>query len=351
MKHIKQTALAAAIAVLLVACGGGGGGSSSGTPVGTTPNNPTTPATPSDPIVTPGQLQASVPALTYSAASEEFAFVTAFNDFRKKMGLGLLAQNALLDKSAQNHLQYVLTNDVNNGGTVDMSSIDPTTGRPMFHIETVGKPLFTGITELERAKAAGYTGTYAGEFGTFGGNKGAGVAFESLVKTIYHRAGLMFQGPTDIGIAVGKDLSQTFVVEFGNTKSQFNSSDYLGAYPADNQTGVGLYTGVESPNPFPDLSTSNSDFPTKTGYPVSMMSKEGTTLEVLKFTISESGAAAPLDARMLTKDNDPNKNLASNIAFLVAKSPLKPNTTYVVAFSGRVNNVAVNRNWKFSTQN
>jgi uncharacterized protein YkwD len=350
MKHIKHTALATAIAALLVACGGGGGsGSSTSTPVGTTP--PTNPTTPATPTVTPGQLQTSVPALTYAAASEEFAFVTAFNDFRQKMGLGLLAQNELLDKSAQNHLQYVLTNDVNSGGTVDMSSTDPVSGRPMFHIETVGKPLFTGVTEFDRAKAAGYNGTYAGEFGTFGGGKGASVAFESLVKTIYHRAGLMFEGPTDVGIAVGQDRSQTFVVEFGNTKAQFNASDYLGAYPSDNQTGVGLYTGVESPNPFPELSTSNSDFPTKTGYPVSVTSKEGTALEVVSFTITEAGATAPLDARLMTKENDPNKFLASNIAFLVAKSTLKPNTSYAVAFSGRVNNVVVTKNWKFTTGN
>jgi uncharacterized protein YkwD len=347
MTRIKSTAIIFAIVVLLVGCGGGGSSSStSGTPVATTPTNLVTPTTPT---VTPGQLQTSVPAFTYAAASDEFAFVTAFNDFRQKMGLGLLAQNTLLDKSAQNHLQYVLTNDVDNGGTVNMSSIDPTTGRPMFHIETVGKPLFTGVTEFDRAKAVGYTGSYAGEFGTFGGGKGAAIAFEGLVKTVYHRAGLMFQGPTDVGIAVGQDRSQTFVVEFGNKTAQFNAADYLGTYPADNQTGVGLYAGVELPNPFPDLSTTNADFPTKTGYPVSVVSKEGTTLEVVTFTIIEAGAAAPLDARLITKDNDPNKYLASNIAFLVAKSALKPNTTYSVAFSGRVNNVLVNKNWKFTT--
>lgn len=348
MKHIKQTALASAIAVLLVACGGGGGGSSSSTPVGTTPPTPVTPTTPT---VTPGQLQTSIPALTYASASEEFKFVTAFNDFRQKLGLGLLAQNTILDTSAQNHLQYVLTNDVNNGGTVNFSSIDPTSGRPMFHIETAGKPLFTGVTEFDRDKAAGYTGIYGGEFGAFGGGKGAAIAFESLVKTIYHRAGLMFQGPTDVGVAIGKDASQTIVLEFGYKTAQYNASDYLGTYPADNQTGVGLYTGVEAPNPFPDLSTANADFPTKTGYPVSVVSKEGTTLEVLTFTITEAGAAVPLDARLMTKDNDPNKYLASNIAFLVAKSTLKPNTTYSVVFSGRVNNVVINKNWKFTTGN
>lgn len=346
MNNFKRTALATSLSILLAACGGGGGSST------TSPSasgSGSTPVAPAGPVVTPGNLQATVPALTYSATSQEFAFVTAFNNFRQKMGLGLLAQNALLDKSAQNHLQYVLANDVNTGGTVNMSSIDPATGRPMFHIETVGNPLFTGVTEFDRAKAVGYTGSYAGEFGTFGGGQGAAVAFEGLVKSVYHRAGLMFQGPTDVGIAVGQNSSQTFVLEFGNKTAQFNASDYLGTYPADNQTGVGLYAGAELPNPFPDLSTTNADFPTKTGYPINVVSKEGTTLEVVTFTMTEAGAAAPLDARLLTKDNDPNKYLASNIAFLVAKATLKPNTTYTVAFSGRVNNVVVTKNWKFTT--
>lgn len=350
MKNVNRTLVAVAIAILVTACGGGGGGSSSsGSPVATTPTTPVTPTTPTAPAVTPGQLQTSVPALTYVAASEEFNFITAFNDFRQKLGLGLLAQNTMLDKSAQNHLQYVLTNDVNNGGTVNMSAIDPATGLPTFHVEAANNAYFTGVLPIDRAKAVSYAGTYVAEQGTVGGGKGANVAFESLVRTVYHRQGLMFQGPTDVGIAVGKDRSQTFVIEYGNAKAQFNASDYLGAYPADNQTGVGLFAGVEVPNPFPDLSLTNADFPTKTGYPVSVVAKEFATLEVLTFTLTEAGASAALDARLMTKDNDPNKFLGSNIAFLVAKAPLKPNTTYSVAFSGRVNNVLVTKNWKFTT--
>lgn len=351
MKHSKNSLLVATIVlVLLSACGGGGGGSStSGTPVATTPPAPTLPAVPATPAVVPGQLQTSVPALTYAASGEEYAFVAAFNDFRHKLGLGLLAQNAMLDKSAGNHLQYVLANGVNYGGSVDFNAVDPASGRQMFHIETVGLPLFTGVNELDRAKAAGYTGTYAGESGTYGGGKGASVAFEALVKTVYHRAGLMFQGPTDIGIAVGQDRSQTFVVEVGFAKPQFNASDYLGVYPADHQNGVGLNAGVELPNPFPDLSVFNADFPTKTGYPVSVVAREWAALEVVSFTLTEAGAATPLEVRILTRDNDPQRYLGSNVAFLVAKAPLKPNTSYAASFSGRVDNVVVNRNWTFTT--
>jgi uncharacterized protein YkwD len=344
MKNFKFAVLAAAVATFLTACGGGGG-SSSPAQVATPPVS----TTPAAPAVTPADLQATVPALTYPAGSAQFAFVTAVNQFRQQVGLGLLAQNASLDTSTQNHLQYVLKNDVLTGGTVNMSANDPATGRSMYHIEAPANPLFTGVQELDRAKVAAYAGGYVGEEVTFGGGKGGQAAVDSLTGTIYHRAGLMLQGVRDIGVAAGSDASQTFVVDFGYNKAQSNASDFVGIYPADNQTSVGRFTRVETPNPFPDLSTSNTDFPTKTGYPISVVSKEGTTLQVINFTITEAGAAAPLDARQMTADNDPNRNLTSNVAFLVAKGTLKANTTYAVAFSGRVNNVLVNKTWSFTT--
>jgi uncharacterized protein YkwD len=348
MNNFKLTAVSAALSILLAACGGGSSttGTTTSSPVSTTPSTPAI----TIPVVTPGNLQTSVPPLTYAPTSQEFVFVTTYNDFRQKLGLGLLAQNAALDLSAQHHLQYVLANDINNGGTVDMSAFDPVSGRPMFHIETVGKPLFTGVDETNRARAAGYTGVYAGEEITFAGGKGAQVAFESLARTVYHRAGLMMQGATDVGTSVGQDVSQTVDLELGYTHPQSVASDYVGVYPVDKQTGVGLFAGVETPNPFPDLSTSNSDFPTKTGYPVSITAKEGTTLEAITFTLTEAGTSVPMDVRILTAANDPNAYLSTNTAFLVAKETLKPNTTYSVAFAGRVNKVLVNKVWTFTTK-
>jgi uncharacterized protein YkwD len=339
MKNFKQTITVATIGISIAACGG----------ESASPSSPTVPTTPIAPPVTPAHLQTSVPTLSYPANSEEFAFVTAFNQFRQQVGLGLLAQSALLDKSAQNHLQYLLTNDVLNGGMVNMRTHDPATGRSMFHFEAADKPIFTGAQESDRARYVGYVGAYVGEEVSFGGGKGGKVAFSGLASTIYHRAGLMFQGPRDVGIAVGQDRSQTVTFEFGYANAQSNASDFLGIYPGENQIDVGRFTGVETPNPFPDLSTGNDDFPTKTGYPISVVSKEGTSLEVLTFTITEAGNTAPLDARLMTKDSDPNFYLASNIAFLVAKGTLKANATYTAAFSGRVNNVAVSKSWKFTT--
>ena len=341
----KTSASAIAVALLLAACGGGGGSSTPG-PVATVP--PVAPPVTTPPVAA-ADLQTSVPALTYAATSAEYEFVTGLNQFRAQVGLGLLAQSALLDKSASNHLEYVLKNDVLNGGQVNMRTNDPTTGRSMFHIESASYPLFTGVQEYDRAKFVGYTGTYVGEELAFGGGKGGAVALTSLTATIYHRAGLMMQGLREVGAAAGADRSQTFTLEFGYGQPQSNASDFVGVYPANNQTGVGLFTYVETPNPFPELSTANDDFPTKTGFPVSVIVKEGTALEVLTFTMTEAGAAAPLTGRIMTKDNDPNKYLKGNMAFFVASARLKPNTTYSVAFSGRANNVVITKNWSFTT--
>lgn len=352
MKTIfKNIAVMAAIVITISACGGGGGSSSPQTPVATGPGQgTTTPTVPTGPVVTPGDLQTTVPAWTYGLGSEQAAYLAALNNFRAQIGLGLLAQSTQLDTAAQNHLAYVLANDVNNGGTVTMSAVDPATGRNFFHIENASNQLFTGVQELDRAKAVGYTGTYVGEEGMFGGGKGAELAFASVTSTIYHRAGLMYQGLRDFGIAVGNDRSQTFVIEMGYGKPQSNASDFLGVYPADKQASVGLSAGVELPNPFPELSTSNDDFPTKTGYPVSVVAKEGSRLEVLTFTITEAGSSTPLSARVFTSDNDPNRYLASNIAFLVANAPLKSNTAYKVVLNGRVNNNLVDKTWTFTTK-
>jgi len=333
----------------LSACGGGG----SSDQVAVTPPVVTPPMV-TPPVVTPGELQTTVSTLTYAQGSPEFALLTSYNDFRSKLGLGLLAQNPLLDTAASNHLHYVLTNDINNGGTVNMAAINTKYKRPQFHIEDSTKPLYTGDQEIDRALHAGYLGAYIGEEGAFGGNQGILAAFNSLVATVYHRAGLMYQFPREIGVSVGSDVSQTAVIELGyqtGAKIQSNASDYLGTYPADKQAAVPLHAGVETPNPFPDLSTANADFPTKTSFPICVTIKEGLTLKVGSFTVIEAGQATPLDVRLMTNANDPNGYLASNTAFIIGKSPFKAKTVYNVSFSGTVGATAINKAWSFTTGN
>lgn len=336
------------LVMTLSACGGGGDSSNH---VAVTPPVMPPPAV-TTPAVTPGDLQTTVPSLTYAQSSPEYALVSAYNGFRSKLGLGLLAQNPLLDTAASNHLHYVLTNDINNAGSVDMSAINAKYNRPQFHIEDSTKPLYTGDQEIDRARHVGYSGAYVGEEGAFGGNIGVLAAFNSLVATVYHRAGLMYQFPREIGVSVGNDASQTVVMELGyqtGVKGQSNASDYMGAYPADKQTAVPLYAGVETPNPFPDLSTANADFPTKTSFPICVTIKEGLALQVGSFTVTEAGQTTPLDVRLMTHRNDPNAYLASNTAFIIGKVPFKAKTVYNVSFSGTSGGSAMSKNWSFTT--
>lgn len=345
MNRMKTALIAAAVSALLSACGGGG----ESTTTAPQPTVPPVQAPAPGPAITPADLQTSVPTLTYGAASVEHAFVSDLNQFRVAIGLGLLAQNAMLDRAAQNHLQYVLRNSAQYGGLVNMRTNDPISGRSMFHIESAAYPLFTGAQEVDRAQFAGYSGKYVGEELAFAGGKGGRTAFASLASTIYHRAGLMMEGLRDVGIAAGADASQTFVLEMGYRSPQANASNFLGVYPANGQTGVGLHTGVESPNPFPDLSTSTDDFPMKTGYPVTVVVKEGVEIAVQTFTLTEAGSTTPMPGRVMTKANDPNRYLGANVAFFVAASRLKPNMTYTASFVGTANGVGVARTWAFTT--
>src|SRR5471032_530671 len=304
---------------------------------------PTTPTSPTGPTVTLGNLQTTVPTPTYTAGSQELAFFTAYNAFRQAEGLGLLAQNTKLDTADKNHLNYLMVNP-----DLNLSSLDPTTGRPLFHIEDPKRPGFTGVQELDRANYAQYGGVFVGEEGAYGSGQGSAKALAALIGGIYHRAGLMFQGPRDFGIAVGTDALQTTVMTLGYVSTpQTNASDFFGTYPQANQTGVGLSATWELPNPYPDLA--NTDLATKTGYPINVVVNQNTTLAVTTFTVTEAGQSAPMDARLFTAATDPNKELVANTAFLVAKTAFKPNTTYTVSFAGTANGTAITKMWSFTT--
>ncbi|MEM8515112.1 hypothetical protein RCH14_004472 [Massilia sp. MP_M2] len=353
----KLSFIGVTLSVLLAACGGGGGDSApannGGTPTGNTPAVPTptqppvvtTPpvVTPPPVSVTPADLQTTVAAPTYTAGSQELMFFNGLNDFRAKLGLGLLAQNTKLDAANQNHVKYLMTNQ-----DVNFSAVDPKTGRPFFHLEDATRAGFTGVTELDRANFMQYGGVYVGESGAYGRGLGAGVALSDLIATVYHRAGLMYQFPRDVGISIANDQFQTVVMTFGyNTQGQKNASDYFGSYPADKQTNVPLAAYMETPNPMPEVAL--ADYSTKTSFPINVVSATDTTLSVTTFTVTEAGQSSPLEVRLLTKATDPNKMLTGNIAFIVGKAPFKPNTTYNVRFDGAINGVNTVKVWSFTT--
>lgn len=338
MQNKLAITLTATLSLALVGCGGGGGSTTSAPSPGTT--NP-----PPAPVVLAATSQTAVTP-TYVAGSQQMSAFTALAAFRTALNLGPVNQNTKIDKAAQNHSDYV---EINKGG-----------GTP--HTEVAGNPGFTGVTVTDRLIAAGYTPTDSSEvIGWTGATGDASEVIEGLSATIYHRVIMMKQGLTDLGIAppvIDTNFRPAYI-DFGSAATKQNvAGDYVGVYPANGQTAVGLTHALESPNPFADVDVTAASFCAKTSFPISLMSQESTKLAVTSFTVTEAGQAAALDVRLVTSDTDKTGFVPQYVAFIVGKAPFKASTKYTVTFTGTANGAAtgaangvlnINKTWSFTT--
>jgi uncharacterized protein YkwD len=348
MRVSNFSIVATLLTVTVAGCGGGGDKSPIANnptpPAVTSPTMPVTPTPTPAPMPKAASLQVAV-APTYAAGSSEAVAFRKLNAFRAAQGLGPLNQNANADIASKNHAAYVTTNQ--SGATP--------------HAEVAGKLGFTGVDAMDRLIAAGYPAKSATEVIAFSMQFPSpdASAIDNLANTVYHRASMMYQGMTTVGIAPENQDSPLYVA-IGLTTPQVNAGDYVGMYPADNQTGVWLTHSVESPNPFyQEMVMSQENMCTKTSAPVSLTSEASTTLNVTSFTVTEEGQTAPLDARLITRATSTQDNtyLTPNVASLVGKAPFKPNTKYNVRFVGKATGattgsntgLAIEKSWTFST--
>ncbi len=322
-----QTAI---VGAMLAGCGGGGGGSSGSS---TTPTGPTG--------TSANLQQAQTPS--YATGSDQLTEFTIINNFRAANGLGPLNQNSKLDASAAAHVIYCSQNTPSD-------------------TETTGAPGFTGVTVQDRAVAQGYAGVTGEVLATdyLSGSADApfgATAANGYLGTVYHRAVLLNQQMTDIGIGfsqfnttlVGQPAVQRInVVNVGYSgQGQNNASAYVGVYPASGMTSVPLHAIIEEPNPFPSL-TSQDQLNTNTAFPISIAVASGQTLTVTSFTVTAAGQTSSMPSTLITS-TDVNLASSPNVAFLVANQAYTANTTYNVAFSGSANGTAVTKSWSFTT--
>lgn len=346
MQNKFALTVAATISLALVGCGGGGGSSAPTGPVAANPAPVTSPVstTPTAVVLAATTQPATTP--TYTAASQQVRAFNALAAFRSALGLGPVNQNTKIDMAAQNHSDYVATN---NGGATP-------------HDEVAGKPGFTGVTVKDRLATAGYAATTSGEvIGWTGANADAAEVIEGLSATVYHRVILMTQHWTDVGIAppVTSGASRPAYIDLGTLTAKQNvAGDYVGVYPANGQTAIGLTHAPEAPNPFPELDGTAASFCAKTSFPISVMSEASTTLVVTKFTVTEEGQTTPVDVRLLTNATDKTGLLPAYMAFIVGKAPFKASTKYNVTFTGTATGSAtgapngvlsINKSWSFTT--
>ena len=317
--HPAKSIVAAFVTALaLAACGGsdngdanGATGSAGGTSTGFT-----------------GQ-DASAPVLTNNVANDGFNWI---NYRRAQAGVGALARNNMLDRSAQAHSDYQRMNNT------------------VTHDEDPAKPGFTGATVEVRVQAAGYTlvPAYAsGEIIAATTNNSGFYMAEELVTAIYHRFVMFEPLFKDMGAGAATTSANYtyFTTNLGATRgySPGLPSHTIATWPINGQTGVqpNFFSNYEEPDPVPNID--------EVGYPISVHANLTETLAVQSFTVRSRGGASNLQTRLLVKGQDPNTTMSS-VAAIVPLAPLAAQTTYDVSFTGTADGTPVSKTWSFTTR-
>jgi hypothetical protein len=319
----------AAMFGLLGACGGGGSGSA--------PTPPPPAPSPSGPL----DAVMSVPdPVGYDA--DRLAAFNRLNEIRLSAGLGMLAQNRLMDQAAQAHADWEISNDV------------------FGHVEQAGTIGFTGAHWYDRDEALGYTAVAGGEVAASGA---ASVnAVNLLANLAYHRAIVLAIEPVDVGIGrsgqTASNVSQPVVVDIavpgkdvarGFGQLAQTSTGGIVIWPADKAVGVQTNMGDEVPNP---VAGSNV---LALGTPVSVTVSSAEILSVTSFSLMNMSKNEAVLTRLLTKSSDPNGLVPASYFAAIPLAALDSNATFAVDFEGSVldpyTNVTtpLSRAWTFST--
>lgn len=304
-------------ALLLSACGGGGGD-------GNGAGNDNAQQQVAETIVRePNAPQASGDAGTDG--------INWFNFRRQQAGLPALQRNGQIDNAAQGHSDYQKINNV------------------ISHVQTPGKPGFTGETLADRLKAAGYqftgsSGFAYGEVIASTGNPSGSDAAEDLIAAIYHRFVIFEPRFKEIGSGAATATDGTVYFTTNFTANGLDAGIGIGElviYPVANQQRVArnFFSDNESPDPVPDRN--------EVGYPISVHANITSTVTVQSFTVRPRGGAT-LPAQLLVRASDPQT--PASVAAIVPLAPLAAATVYDVQFSGTVDRARVERSWSFTTR-
>jgi uncharacterized protein YkwD len=319
---------AAACLAALGACGGGGG---------STPAPPPPPPPPSGPL----EAQLSVPTpIGYDG--DRLAAFNRLNEVRLSAGLGMLAQQALMDQAAQAHAEWEVANNVYG------------------HVETAGTAGFAGVEWWDRDEALGYTPATGGEDVSSG--YAAVAAVNAFVNGAYHRIAILTFESVDVGIGRStlnaSHVSTPVVIDMAVPQGdrarglgQRAQASIAGAaiWPLDGSQGVATHMGIEMPNPVPGTDVG------LLGTPVSITVASSNAIAASRFGITNLSTGAEVPTIVLDHASDPNGELPRYYIAAIPLGPLDPHTTYAVAFSGRVTSdlpgasTDLVRNWQFST--
>ena len=245
------------------------------------------------------------------------------NTWRAIAGLPGIAMNAELMRAAQNHASYYIA----NAGHPSMAQIG-------VHREQAGRPGFTGESIHDRAKAAGYAGSWIDEDINFSTDAVDNV--DLFVTTVFHRFALLHPSSVAVGygIASGNGREIT-VINIGLDRSHQPGVDLPAVYPAPGQGGVPrLWYAYESPDPAPGL-------PRPVGSPLTVSFLLGQNVEWGPVSLAPANGG-PVEVVVV------ESRWRRSIGITPVR-PLLAGTEYFAAVSGAVDGRPFSRTWSFTT--
>ncbi len=286
------------------------------------------------------------------------------NELREAVGLVEFSSSSLLEKSAENHANYLIENSA------------------ISHYETSSKVGFTGESIGDRAKAVGYKASYVSE-NLSGGSRGYKHSLDGLFSAIYHRFGFLDFKIDEIGIGINQDSKQRdktlFIYNMGSHKLnklcegesfsgygkyvvgvcferefKIKEKEFKNAfarnkskiviYPYDGQTDVPPAFFEETPDPLPRHDVS--------GFPISISFNEEqfSSLEVTSFKLFDSNNREITNTLLYDHKSDIHHRFKKFEFALFPLERLEWNSMYRVRVGYFVDGVKKEKQWSFTTR-
>jgi Cysteine-rich secretory protein family/Bacterial Ig-like domain len=265
----------------------------------------------------------AVPALAEPAAESdvEAKALDRINFHREAAGLKPVTADPALSKGCVAHAQYLVKNADN-----------PATQGLGMHKED---PKLPGYTD-EGVKAAAAAVIYPTEDRV--------AAVDGWMATLFHRVPLLDPKLTKVGLgfAKGDKSGGFFMVDTIRGRDGKDSTKPV-LYPADRQEDVPLKFIRELPDPLPAKAKA-------AGYPITATFPEKAAVKDVTASLKD-GDDEEVAVWLSTpeKPAGDQKPFQRNTVCLIARAPLKPNTTYSVTIKAKVNEKAWSESWSFTT--
>jgi uncharacterized protein YkwD len=226
-------------------------------------------------------------------------------------------------QAARNHSNYIGLN-----------------GWTLTHVETNGKPGFTGVNFWDRLTYAGYTGSAAFEVvHSVSDAHQAITGPDGWINTLYHRIPFVGYSTKDFGFgAASSNQGQTSTIDFGSG-NKAPSATSMTTWPPDGDTNVWttFHNAYESPNPLPSQQVA--------GYPITIVG--GSALTLATHDITANNAA--VQHIMLDTKSDSTGLIPTSQIYLIPNNVLSKNTKYTVHVTGTVNGTPYDLTFSFTS--